>query len=108
MQNTQVRFLDWEDPLEKGKAAHSSISGLENSIDCVSPWGRKESSATFTFTSCSKSPLLYPHSKEYIIEYTFKCSYVSFSQYFPVNQPPQLSIYIFKQRKFQVCQMQKN
>ena len=25
MQETWVRSLDWEDPLEKGKAAHSSI-----------------------------------------------------------------------------------
>ena len=25
MQETWVRFLGWEDPLEKGKAAHSSI-----------------------------------------------------------------------------------
>ena len=25
MQETLVQFLDWEDPLEKGKAAHSSI-----------------------------------------------------------------------------------
>ena len=25
MQKTQVQFLDWEDPLEKGKATHSSI-----------------------------------------------------------------------------------
>ena len=25
MRETRVRFLGWEDPLEKGKAAHSSI-----------------------------------------------------------------------------------
>ena len=25
MQETQVQSLDWEDPLEKGKATHSSI-----------------------------------------------------------------------------------
>ena len=25
MQETPVRFLGWEDPLEKGKATHSSI-----------------------------------------------------------------------------------
>ena len=25
MQKTQVRFLGWEDPLEEGKATHSSI-----------------------------------------------------------------------------------
>ena len=31
MQETQVRSLGWEDPLEKGKATHSCI--LENSMD---------------------------------------------------------------------------
>ena len=36
MQETWVRFLGREDPLEKGKATHSSIlSGLENSMDCI-------------------------------------------------------------------------
>ena len=28
MQETPVQFLDWEDPLEKGQATHSSILGL--------------------------------------------------------------------------------
>ena len=28
MQETPVLFLGWEDPLEKGKTAHSSILGL--------------------------------------------------------------------------------
>ena len=35
MWETWVRSLGWEDPLEKGKAAHSSILGLENSTDCT-------------------------------------------------------------------------
>ena len=35
MQETPVRFLGWEDPLEKGKATHSSNSGLENSMDYI-------------------------------------------------------------------------
>ena len=35
MQETPVRFLGWDDPLEKGKATHSSNSGLENSMDCM-------------------------------------------------------------------------
>jgi len=30
MQETPVRSLGWEDPLEKGKAMHSSILGLGN------------------------------------------------------------------------------
>ena len=34
LRETWVRSLDWEDPLEKGKATHSSILAcLENSID---------------------------------------------------------------------------
>ena len=28
MQETPVRLLGWEDPLEKGQATHSSIHGL--------------------------------------------------------------------------------
>ena len=35
MQETPDRFPVWEDPLKKGKATHSSYSGLENSIDCI-------------------------------------------------------------------------
>ena len=31
MQETQVRSLDWEDPLEKGQATHSSILGFPDS-----------------------------------------------------------------------------
>ena len=33
MHETWVLSLGWEDPLEKGKATHSSI--LENSMDCI-------------------------------------------------------------------------
>ena len=32
-QETQVRSLSWEDPLEKGMATHSQYSCLENSMD---------------------------------------------------------------------------
>ena len=28
-------IMGWEDPLEKGKATHSSILGLENSMDYI-------------------------------------------------------------------------
>ena len=42
MQETLVQFLGWEDLLEKGKATLSSILALENSMDCISPWGRRE------------------------------------------------------------------
>ena len=43
MQETWVRSLGWEDPLEKGTATHSSI------LSCRipwSPWGHKESDRT--------------------------------------------------------------
>ena len=35
MQETWVQSLGGEDPMEKGKATHSSILGLENSMDCT-------------------------------------------------------------------------
>ena len=35
MQETQVRLLDWDDPLEKGTATHSSILAWEI------PWTEK-------------------------------------------------------------------
>ena len=40
MQETWVRSLGWEDPLEKGKATHSSILAWRI------PWGHKESGTT--------------------------------------------------------------
>ena len=40
MQETPVRFLSWEDPLEKGKATHCSTR-LENSMDCMVHWVTK-------------------------------------------------------------------
>ena len=33
VQETQIQSLSQEDPLEKGMATHSSILGLENSMD---------------------------------------------------------------------------
>ena len=44
MWETWVQSLGWEDPLEKGKATHSSI--LAWRIPWTSPWGRKESDMT--------------------------------------------------------------
>ena len=40
MRETPVRFLGWKDPLEKGKATHSSILAWRI------PWGHKESDTT--------------------------------------------------------------
>ena len=45
VQETGVRFLGWEDPLEKEMAAHSSIlpgeSHRQRSLAGYSPWGRR-------------------------------------------------------------------
>ena len=54
MQETQVQSLDWEDPLEKGMATHSSIlpgefHGQRRSL-AGSPWGCKESDTTERLT----------------------------------------------------------
>ena len=51
MQETQVRSLGQEDPLEKRMVTHSSILGLENPMDkkslmSYSPWGREASDMT--------------------------------------------------------------
>ena len=46
MQETQVRSLGWEDPLEKEMATHSRILAcLGNPMD-YSPWNHKELDAT--------------------------------------------------------------
>ena len=45
MQETSVRFLGWEDPLEKGTATHSSILAWRIPWT-VYPWGCKESDTT--------------------------------------------------------------
>ena len=54
MQETWIRCLDWEDPLEKGMATHSSIRAWkfqgQKSLAGYSPWGHKESDTTEQLT----------------------------------------------------------
>ena len=53
MQETLVRFLGHEDPLEKGMATHSSILAWRipwRSLAGYSLWGRKESDKTNQLT----------------------------------------------------------
>ena len=38
MNETQVRFLDWEDPLEEGMATHSSILAWRTPMDKGAWW----------------------------------------------------------------------
>ena len=42
MRETWVPSLGWEDPLEKGKATHSSILAWRIPWGQYSPWGQKE------------------------------------------------------------------
>ena len=51
MWETWVESLVWEDPLEKGKAIHSS------SLAWRSPWGHKESDTTEQLSLSLTSPL---------------------------------------------------
>ena len=55
MQETPVRFLGWEDPLEKGKGYPLQYSGLEISMDYtvhgVTKSRTQLSDSTFTFTT---------------------------------------------------------
>ena len=50
MLETQVQSLDWEDPLEKEMATHSSILAWKipwtKEPDRYSPWGHKELDTT--------------------------------------------------------------
>ena len=49
MWETWVQSQGWEDPLEEGKAAHSSFLAWRIPMDkgaWQAPWGRKESNTT--------------------------------------------------------------
>ena len=50
MPETWVRSPGWEDPLEKGKATHSSILAWRIPWTICSPWGCKESDMTEPLT----------------------------------------------------------
>ena len=70
MQETRVRLLGREDPLEKEMATHSSTLAWRipwRSLVGYSPWGRKDSQSRtrlsdFTFTSYSQQKFLPPLS----------------------------------------------
>ena len=53
-QETWVRSLSWDDPLEKGMSTHCILSGEshgQGSLAGYSPWGCKESDTTVTRAS---------------------------------------------------------
>ena len=54
MRETWVQYLVWEDPLEKGKAPHSSILAwrIPGTVQSMG-WQRvRHDGVTFTFTFC--------------------------------------------------------
>ena len=63
MRETWVRSLDWEDPLEKGKATHSSILAWRIPWTVYSPWGHKNSD-TIEPLSLSPTMNLKPYRKK--------------------------------------------
>ena len=56
LEETWVRSLGWEDPLEKGKGYPLQYSGLENPMDCVARGVEKSRKrlSDFHFTSLLK------------------------------------------------------
>ena len=63
VRETWVLSLGWEDPLEKGKATHSSILACRIPWT-YSPWGRKESDTTERLSLClSQDPWLLSYSR---------------------------------------------
>ena len=81
MRETWVPSLAWEDPLEKGKAAHL-YSGLENSMD--SPWGHQELDTTERLSlSCDSK--VRTHEKLSVRVFLLLCVQVPFFLHSDVN-----------------------
>ena len=57
-QETWVWSLGWEDPLEKGNAAHSSILAWRIPWTVYSPWGHKDSDRTEQLSLSLKPEML--------------------------------------------------
>ena len=60
MQETWVRSLDWEDPLEEGMATHSSVLAwrTQRTEEPGSPWGHKESNMTDQISTAHQGDIL--------------------------------------------------
>ena len=68
MRETWVGSLGWEDPLEKGKATHSSI--LAWSIPWMSMESPREGHGRVTFTFMSSTSLIHLHLKYSLVPYS--------------------------------------
>ena len=58
MWETPVQFLGRKDPPGEGKGYPLQYSGLENSMDCISPWDLRESDMTDWLTSSENQIVL--------------------------------------------------
>ena len=67
MQETWVRSPGWEDPLEKGKATHSSILAWTNPWTIYHPWAHKESDMAERLSLHFTSYFHCPQSKSLVI-----------------------------------------
>ena len=72
LQDTWVRSLGWEDPLEEGVATHSSILAWriphgQRSLADYSPWGHKEWDTTEKLSTAHNTRN--PERKEYAYTY---------------------------------------
>ena len=61
VQETWVRSLGWEDPLEKGKAAHSSILAWRDFMDCIVHAFAKSQTQLSAFHSLRLNQVKYFH-----------------------------------------------
>ena len=57
MQETGVRSLGWEDPLEEGMTTHSSILSMEDPMDRGAWWATVHGVARVRHDLASKPPL---------------------------------------------------
>ena len=75
MQETWVQSLGWADPLEKGKATHSSM-GLENSMDCIVHGVAKSQTQPRDFHYCNYLDTIFIYIHTMVIEF-FQVSFSS-------------------------------
>ena len=81
MQETQVRFLGWEDSLKEGMATHSQYSCLKNPMDrgvwqaTYNPWGHKDLDTTEV---TEHSRMLHNHPQTEPLKTTTSYNYTQF------------------------------
>ena len=94
MRETQVQSLGWEDPMEKGKATHSSILSWRS--PWTIPWGRKELDMTerlsFFFPKLIKI-ILFIYLFLFVVNFVIHWNETAMSLHvFPIPIPPPTSL----------------